>query len=170
MYSSPLGDRPKHVNKVPHDVKRALWWKHALCRNMCVIASDGLSSLIALLPLLEVCEGNAFEHVCLSVSLSVCLSICLPVCLSVCLSACLPACLSVCLSVCLYVCLSVCLSVCMSVCLSVCLHVIPHPSPNCSHPSWSTLHHLLQHYNPWPPFAAATTPLPHQLIKALLLP
>ena len=33
-----------------------------------------------------------------------------------------------------------------------------------------TLYHILQHFKPWPPSAAATTPLPHQLLPALLLP
>ena len=43
---------------------------------------------------------------------------------------------------------------------------ISHPSPTCSHPSQSTLYHILQHYKPWPPSAAATTPLPHQLASS----
>ena len=34
--------------KVRHVVKRVLWWKHALWRHMCVIASEVLSFLIAL--------------------------------------------------------------------------------------------------------------------------
>ena len=42
--SSPLVDRIKFAIKVHHNVKRALWWKH----HICVIASEGLSSLIAL--------------------------------------------------------------------------------------------------------------------------
>ena len=32
---------------VRYDVKRALWWKHALWHHVCVIARDGQSSLIA---------------------------------------------------------------------------------------------------------------------------
>ena len=43
---SPLGDRTKYVIKVQHDVKLELLLK--LWRHMCIILSEGLSSLMAL--------------------------------------------------------------------------------------------------------------------------
>ena len=45
--SSPLGDKTCHISTPRR--QRALWWKHALWHHMCVIASKGLSSPIALL-------------------------------------------------------------------------------------------------------------------------
>ena len=44
--NSPLGDRTEYGVKVRQDVKRALWRDH---HRMCVIVSEGLSSLIDLL-------------------------------------------------------------------------------------------------------------------------
>ena len=44
-----LGRRQHNTTKLYNDVLRALWRKHALCHHMSVIASKGLSSMIAFL-------------------------------------------------------------------------------------------------------------------------
>ena len=47
--SSPLRERTKYHIKLRRVVKRVLQWKNALWRHMCVIAIEGLPSVIALL-------------------------------------------------------------------------------------------------------------------------
>ena len=62
--SSPLRERTKFDIKIRHNVKLTLWWKHALWRHMCIIASEGLSSLIALLLSVSVMTDHGIVSPC----------------------------------------------------------------------------------------------------------